>query len=347
MNRVDFDFCASSFLALRHVCEPDRSWRAGWDPLFVRRDFSKSKSVYSAEQIEAHLQDRINEALSRETVGIMLSGGMDSAILASYLPKGTHAFTLRSLAHGVDDEVDGARKFAEINDLHLHIVDVSWSDYLELLPGLMLARFAPVHSIEPLIAKALGVSREHKISAMVFGENADSLFGGFDKLLTWDAQPTEFVKRYTFVDPVKVLRNVVDVSYIFNQFRENGLINPQRVMEGLFADESLNSYINPCRTSKVKLVAPFADLKMGAQIDFSRIRSGDSKYLIRELFRLRYPDLEPAEKKPMPRAVDVWLKDWNGPSHPSFLDLNIENFSGDQKWLMFALEQFILMMEQS
>lgn len=98
MPRVDFDYCASSFLALRHVNNPDAIWKIGWEPFFVRRDVSKSTSIYTAAQMNRILEQSVTRALQKNKLGIMLSGGMDSAILASYLPRGTKAFTLRAEA---------------------------------------------------------------------------------------------------------------------------------------------------------------------------------------------------------------------------------------------------------
>ena len=45
----------------------------------------------------------------REGTGILLSGGIDSAILASYLPAGAEAYTIRFVAPGAIDETYVAR----------------------------------------------------------------------------------------------------------------------------------------------------------------------------------------------------------------------------------------------
>ena len=118
-------------------------------------------------------------------------------------------------------------------------------------------------------------------------------------------------------------------------------------MENLFADESLNSYINPCRCEGVDLIAPYAQLRMGNPLDINRVKHGDSKYLIRELHRIRYPGMEPPDKKPMPRAVGAWLQEWNGPKHSIFKELDINSFSSDQKWMLFALENFAHLIESA
>ena len=47
----------------------------------------------------------------------------------------------------------------------------------------------------------------------------------------------------------------------------------------------------------------------------------------------------------MPRAVDQWLDDWSGPEREEFLPNCVYNMSGDQKWLLWALESFLNLLE--
>lgn len=231
--------------------------------------------------------------------------------------------------------------------MELHVVDVSWQDYLDLLPTLMKSKCAPIHSVEPQIAKGLSFAKSHGVDGMVFGENTDSLFGGFDKLVTSKSEPSKFIERYTFTNPAVILKRPVDVNSAFDPFIYQGAVDIHAVLERLLADESLNSYINPCVSQGVKLIAPFAHLRMGNPLNIERIRSGDSKYLVRELFKLRYPDLTPPEKNPMPRAVGIWLRDWGGPVHPIFREFDINSLTSDQKWYVFALEKFTEILEKN
>lgn len=70
-------------------------------------------------------------------------------------------------------------------------------------------------------------------------------------------------------------------------------------------------------------------------MDLKRIRSGDSKYLIRELFRMKCPGYPVPEKNPMPRPVNLYFADWKGPSIKEFLsNLDMSKFTGNHKWQM-------------
>ena len=87
-------------------------------------------------------------------------------------------------------------------------------------------------------------------------------------------------------------------------------------------------------------------MRLDIPLDIQRVRSGDTKYLLRELFRRRYPDFTANKKLPMPRAVGIWLKDWEGPKHPEFKEFDINTLKADQKWLVFILEQFLYMLDR-
>ena len=86
---------------------------------------------------------------------------------------------------------------------------------------------------------------------------------------------------------------------------------------------------------------------MASPLDLKRVRSGESKYLIRELFELRYPDIPVPNKLPMPRPVDAYFANWEGPKRPEFRnDIDISRYKGNQKWLIWCLEQFLNMVDK-
>ena len=68
----------------------------------------------------------------------------------------------------------------------------------------------------------------------------------------------------------------------------------------------------------------------------------DTKYLIRDLFRMKYPETTVPIKQPMPRPVDAYFVDWKGPKRKEFReDIEIAKYSGNQKWLLYCLERFL------
>ena len=95
-----------------------------------------------------------------------------------------------------------------------------------------------------------------------------------------------------------------------------------------------------------KTAQPFEDLKLNHPLDLTRIRAGESKYILRELFSRRYDGMKPAEKIPFARPMDQWLKDWRGPRREEFLSpFPVAAFTGDQKWIIYCLERFLNLAE--
>lgn len=83
---------------------------------------------------------------------------------------------------------------------------------------------------------------------------------------------------------------------------------------------------------------------MADPLDLMRVRNGESKYLIRELFRMCYPNIVIPDKIPMPRPVDRYFANWQGPTRPEFKkNLDMRQFTGNQKWQMWCLERFLNM----
>ena len=89
-------------------------------------------------------------------------------------------------------------------------------------------------------------------------------------------------------------------------------------------------------------IDPYELLKMSKPLDLGRIRNGDTKYLIRDLFRMKYPETTVPIKRPMPRPVDAYFANWEGPKRKEFRDdIDISKYSGNQKWLLYCLERFL------
>jgi asparagine synthetase B (glutamine-hydrolysing) len=216
-------------------------------------------------------------------------------------------------------------------------------DYKKYTPIVMQQKFAPVHSIEPQIYKAAEMAKQDGVQLMIVGESADLIFGGMDKLISPQWTFDAFAKRYTFLAPQLVLKNPVDQSELFEQYRqgENG-IDVLTFMDEVFSIESSSSYMNAFGAAWMPYYDPYAKLVMADPLDMNRVRNGEPKYLVRGLYAIKYPDLEIPFKIPMPRPVDAVFKDWEGPKRPEFRDdIPMNQLTGNQKWQLWCAEQFL------
>ena len=148
-------------------------------------DESQLTYVYTVEDIDREIQ-KVFDSLKGEKLGICLSGGMDSAILASYM-RGQDAYTFRFLGgEFMKEELARAEYYANYYGLNLHYVDIDWSTVEKYLPIMMRHRNAPVHSIEPQLYQAALQAKADGVTHLIVGESSDLIFGGMDKLLAKD-----------------------------------------------------------------------------------------------------------------------------------------------------------------
>lgn len=339
----------SSYLALRYVERRNTDFCCKYH--YKRPQLREQKelvTVRTAQEIHNSIEKQLGWIIKKyHKTGIMLSGGMDSAVLASYLP-GCEAYTFRFL-DGIyqKDELQRAEMFAEYNGLKLHYVDIGWETVKMALSDVMKSKGGPVHSIEPQIYAAAREAAKNHVDVMVIGDGADYVFGGMDRLLSKDWLFDEFMDRYIYVKPGDVLEEADSMCYLFEQYRQGDGIDFEGFLSVVAAEESYGSYENAFEAAGMHYYDPYQFLKMGMPLDLWRIRKGESKYLIRELFRMRYPDIPVPEKNPMPRLVDFYFAGWRGPQRPEFRkDIDMAKYNGNQKWLLWCLEKFLDMADK-
>jgi glycerol-3-phosphate cytidylyltransferase len=225
-------------------------------------------------------------------------------------------------------------------------VDINWNTVQNCLSPVIRSKNAPVHSIEPQLYQAAIQAKADGVTRLIVGESSDLIFGGMDQLLSKDWTVEDFAKRYTFLDPALVLKQPKDISYLYERYRQGEKIDFLHFMDDVFSRESSSSYYNAFKAADMPYTDPYALLRMADPLDLNRVRNGESKYLIRELMQIKYPEIPVPNKVPMPRPVDAYFKDWQGPTRPEFRrDIDMSQLTGNQKWQLYCLEQFLNMYE--
>lgn len=345
---VDKNFCMSSFLALRYIEKQNVNFfdNVNYKHPVLPKEESRIL-VHNAYDIDTAINMQIQSIRKKsKKTGILLSGGMDSAILASYLT-GCDAYTFRFLDGKYQkEELNRASYYAQTYGLNLHYVDISWKTVTDNLSLLMKKKGGPVHSIEPQICQGAKQAKADGVDLMIIGDGSDYVFGGMDKLLSKDWTFEEFMKRYIYVEPFLVLNESVSIQYLFERYRKGNNIDFIKFMDIVATEESYGSYSNAFDVADLKYFDPYEKLKMAEPLDLNRIRNGEPKYLIRELFKLKYPNMAVPNKVPMPRPVDSYFANWEGPKRYEFKkNIDMKQFTGNQKWLIWCLEEFLNMYE--
>ena len=337
-------FCLSSCLAFRYVAKEGVYWKEGIIPDFPKIMKKDQKGVTDADEIIDVFNNQIK---NDENTGILLSAGIDSAILASFLPEGTKAYTVKFVADGAIDESIAASMFAKRMKLNHKIVDVTWDDYLNSMDLLMKRKKSPLHAIEVALYKTAMVARQDGVNKLIVGNGADSTFGGMDKLLSKDWTFEEFIKRYNFVEPSSVLLKYEDIHEIYLPYKKENGINVPAFLKTVHGLGIVQAFNNAIEAAACSVVVPYESLFLNAPLDLNRIRNNESKYILRKVFHKRFPGFPIPDKIPFARPMEQWLVNWEGPKRQEFLDqIDIKGFSGDQKWIIYCLERFMDLFEE-
>lgn len=344
---VDKIYCMSSFLMYRTVIDRNKSFDKNHVPKFFTKDYI-CEPIHNSEELRASLKRQVEEATADGKAALALSGGIDSAILAKYMPKGSKAYTFKCVVPGVEviDESIQAAKYAKECGLEHEVIEIYWEDMERYAPILMKHKGSPMHSIEVQIYKAALKAKEDGFTKFIFGETADVKYGGLNGLLSRDWTMKEYIDRFSYLLPDKVLTEwCYDLSPFYDCLKENGEINVHKHLCKWSIIESLSSYTNACAVADIEFVAPFSKTFLNVPLDINRIRRGENKYLVREIFEKEYQDWKIPTKIPMPRPTNEWFENWTGPTRKEFKKDCVHALTGDQKWLVWCLEQYLNLIE--
>ena len=105
----------------------------------------------------------------------------------------------------------------------------------------------------------------------MFGDNADVAFGGMNELMAKDWTFDEWVERYTYLWPEKVIKHSVSMNEVFEPYRtgEQG-VDFERFLKEEFSVTSSGAYVNAFRNAQMDYVDPYAFLKMRDPLDLNR-----------------------------------------------------------------------------
>lgn len=343
---IDKNYCMSSYLEFRTIADEDKIFYENVIPKKFDHEPPKFL-VENSNDLELAIASQMKEWTADGKSALALSGGIDSAILAKYMPKGSMTYTFQCVVPGIEvqSEVEQAKRYAKECGLQNTVVEITWEDMERFAPILMKEKGCPIHSIEIQIYVAAMKCEEDGFANLIFGETSDINYGGFSSLLSKDWSFGEFVDRYSFVKPYYVLKNSEQIHEPYKKYLNNNILDVHEFLRGFFKFQALDSYVNPCKCAEVEFLSPYATTHLNEPLDIKRIRSGENKYIVREIFSKLYKDFLIPDKLPMPRATNEWFKDWIGPTREEFLENCVSNLTGDQKWQIYCLEQFLNMHE--
>lgn len=150
----------------------------------------------------------------------------------------------------------------------------------------------------------------------------------------------EYLERFSYLNLNKVLKQYIyEKTPFLDCLKENDEIDAHKHLSKWYFLESMGSYQNALDFAGVKFVASFSKTSLNIPLDYQRVRNGENKYIIREIFRDLYDGWDIPPKIPMPRPTNEWFADWVGPIREEFKKNCVTGLTGDQKWLLWSLEK--------
>lgn len=161
----------------------------------------KSESKYFASPLPKVVNDKkevlveaygveLEKAVKRQLladveVGILLSGGIDSAVIASLAKKHyggkLKAFTIGFEGEFEEDEIADAKETAEILGLEHHIKKISFTDFLGLIKECSRIVEEPLATTSMIPMYYLAELAAEKVKVVLTGQGADEPLGGYTR----------------------------------------------------------------------------------------------------------------------------------------------------------------------
>ena len=335
----------------RVISDEDKCFSTEYLPNYLPMPKDREE-IHDSQDLQASLERQMREyTKAKKKCAIALSGGIDSAILLKYMPENSIAYTFKCVVPGteVTDESPQAAEYLKSvpeKNIEHKVVEIYWEDFEKYTDPLMKRKGAPIHSIEIQIYKAAMQAKADGCDCFIFGDTADCIYGGHSNLLARDWSFEDFVNRWSFVLPDQALREYEMDLKPYREYEKDGYIDVLPFLSIYEAPCSLNSYRNACGLAGIELFAPFAHTIYAEPLDLERVRRGENKYVVREVFEKLYPGYQIPPKTPMPRPMNIWLGDWQGPKRYEFIPNCTDNMTADQKWLVYSLERFLNIIDE-
>jgi len=165
-----------------------------------------------------------------------------------------------------------------------------------------------------------------------------------DKLLSRDWGFDEFVERYSFVDPQKVLRDPQPIVDAFEPYRRGNGIDVPMFLHDVHGQGIVQSFENAIGAAGVRVFAPYEQLESSVALDIDRIRNGEPKYMLAEAFKTIYDTNDVPEKVAFARPMQQWFASWGGPEgRHEFRDdiaAQVSAMDAEARWMTWCLDRF-------
>ena len=314
---------ASEFLSFR-------SFFTGFEPSPVQ--LPKVNTFSQLADVIGH------EIAQAERPAIFLSGGMDSAVLAPYMPKGSTAYTVYQ-PNIERTEIAIARHYADKFGLVHKVIEMDVDQYFEVMTGLMVAKKMPLSPAEPVVHILALQAANDGHSHIVTGGGADTKQGGFPHLRKrrWQGGYQKRLQR-AYLNPSEILKESSDISHVLSNYMKpsvlGNIVDSKRFLREIGVERF--AFDNAASLAGTTLIAPFASCDCPFD---PRKNAKLPKYYIQEFYRHLYGELPP--KKFGLQKPSFALKNYRPERDEFRQDFDYDGLDYNRKFLVYGLERFM------
>jgi asparagine synthase (glutamine-hydrolysing) len=283
--------------------------------------------VPTFDEAQEHLWTGLRAAVTSHLaadveVALMLSGGLDSALLAvlarEVTGSGPRTFAVADRPK-YPDAVQAARIAVELGCRHETVV-MTFDDYLAAIPGCLHALEHP-HGWygTPLYVLSARIGRDFKVC--LSGEGADELFGGYAEYLDPGRRAYQMRQRLAAIAALGLSPSPRAAEIVDNTSRRQPV---SRYLRQIFADnmreQLVGMHLEPLdkagMSAGVEIRVPYLDRSVAALVASLpveyRVQPALSiqKYLLKRLVLGRYPHLGPVVDAALRRKVGAPGAGW-------------------------------------
>ena len=315
---------------------------------------TKLKEISSVAEAKTFLTERLGKL---KNSAILLSGGMDSAILLPFMPKDTVAYTIYHEQLGDDNEIAIARKYCEKFDIKHKVIKINPKDYFDCMDTLMVNKKMPLSPAEPIFYIASKVAVNDGFEQVVTGAGADARLGGFNKdRLKYTIKSYQKRLAKTYVQPSLALKHPENIDSALTDYVKPNNSKPNKIRSFLtnltlssnkskvvdtkrfLSDISYErfAYDNAIGLAGTKHISPLKEIYY--ELDEDRNKK-QPKYFIQDIYKDIYGYLPP--KKKGLQKPSFLLKDYSPENFDLFKKgLDTSKLTYDKKFLIYCLERF-------
>lgn len=292
------------------------------------------------DELRTLIEDAVRIRLRSDVpVGIFLSGGLDSALIAS-LGGSMPVFHCRFPEGELFDEFDFMKKIAEHMSIEPIVVTPTPEDFMKMFPRMIWHLDGPISTMSSIGEFSLASSAKGKIKVVLGGQGADELFGGYVRYLLM-AEEEKVVNSAPFKHYVPLAKKLWGKDFgedpalrYFTLMNRAGKMVPEAFETVKSCFDKKMSMLNKMALTDIRIQlpalltmndraaaaygienrSPYLDYRI---VEFAfripselKIKNNKTKWILREAARGLIPEdiIERQDKKGLVTPVGKWLK---------------------------------------